>query len=191
MRNESQPKEWGMSPNPRNEPQHQEWALCGTEAKQTAVRMVQAHSCGPDVAPITLWAKHCAKFEVETLTDLEGRGIFPPGYLILERIQGEYSSASPCHLRFRHPSPGILWALNPIFVAVFNYYSKGLESRGESVSVVFFSSDFLLVIKWCQVWIISVSKHLSQPWICPYFNKLWPVPVNWFFKLNNLPNPMD
>lgn len=116
----------------RREHQHKEWAPWGAEAKQGTVRMVQAHRCAPDVAPITLQAKHCAKLEVETLIDLEVRGIF---FL-------SWSSAFPYHVIFRHPLPGILWALNPVFVAVFNYYPEVLELRGESVSAVFFSSSF-------------------------------------------------
>lgn len=93
-----------------------------------------------------------------------GEFFFPPGYL-MQTIKGEYSSASPCHGRFRYLPPGILWTLNPIFVAVFNYYPKVLESRGGSVSAVFFSSAFPIGQK-----MVPSLNNLNVPTLIPTLN---------------------
>lgn len=140
--------------------------------------MVQAHSCAPDVAPATLQAKHCAELGVETLTDLEVRGIFFPSKFNANSRNNPRGIflCLPLPCGIQTSTPGILWALNPIFVAVFNYYPKVLESRGESVSAVFFSSTFPIGQQMGPS-LNNLNVLTLIPWICPFITKLCPVPA--------------
>lgn len=76
---------------------------------------------------------------------------------ILETIQGEYSSACPCHVRFRHPPQGSsgLWTL-----FLWQYLTTTQKCLNQEEKVFQLCSSlqhFLLVSKWGQVWIISMS----------------------------------
>lgn len=80
----------------------------------------------------------------------------------------KYSSASPCHVRVRHHSPGILWALNPILVAVLNYSQKCLNQKEKMFPMCCSLQHFPLVKweKWSQVSIGSLN-NLSVPTLVP------------------------
>lgn len=113
---------------------------------------------------------------VETLTDLKVSGFFAPQYLVQipETIQGNILCL-PVPRRILL-SPGILRALNPIFVAVANYSQKSLNHK-EKVFLRCLSLQHFKPV-W-EVWTVPVSQCLSQHWICPFVTK-------WCCRLNFL-----